>query len=156
MLTVEVTTVVETASGAVHEKQTVQLVADAVICSVPLGVLKQQTISFSPALSAAKQLAIANAGVGNAVKVIMEFATVFWPTSSEFVNLADKQLCSPFLPLDERTVAGKQQQRGLLTSFWNYFMISGKKILVGFALGDGAEMLDKVGVINASTLLIAH
>jgi hypothetical protein len=70
----------------------------------------------------------------------MEFNKVFWPTGSEFIMIADDALCSPFLPIEEVGV----QQRGLLTSFWNYHMITGAKILVGFALGDGANTLDKV------------
>lgn len=48
-------------------------VADWCICTVPLGVLKANAISFSPALPTAKTGAIRRMGVGLLNKVILEF-----------------------------------------------------------------------------------
>lgn len=55
------------------------------IVTVPLGVLKRGSISFSPPLPAAKQAAIAALGMGLLDKVALVFdgEEVFWDTSVE-------------------------------------------------------------------------
>jgi monoamine oxidase len=53
--------------------------ADAVIVTVPLGVLKSGHIIFDPPLSLEKQQAIARLGVGDLTKLIATFDTPFWP-----------------------------------------------------------------------------
>ena len=55
----------------------VEQAAYAVI-TVPLGVLKANRISFSPALSRAKRTAISRLGVGTLNKLYLGFATRFW------------------------------------------------------------------------------
>jgi hypothetical protein len=111
--------------------QLVQYVADAVIVTVPLGVLQHGSIAFSPPLSAPKLRAIQETGFGNVVKVIIEFPTVFWPTHVPFLWIADKAVANP-------------RDRGLLTYFLNGHKIAGKKVLVGYGLGDGADIIDQV------------
>lgn len=54
------------------------LVADAVVCTVPLGVLKAGRPSIQ-GLSVAKQNAIRRTGFGNVEKVVLEFEERFWP-----------------------------------------------------------------------------
>ncbi len=51
---------------------------DAVIITVPLGVLKQGGIFFDPPLPAAKQEAIAQMGMGTLDKLYLLFESVFW------------------------------------------------------------------------------
>lgn len=53
--------------------------ADAVISTLPLGVLKASSVHFSPALPQEKQEAIARLGMGNLTKVVLRFARPFWP-----------------------------------------------------------------------------
>ena len=122
------------------DSETVQIEADAVIVTVPLGVLKHGDIMFSPPLSPAKQQAIDTVGFGNVVKVIIEFSTVFWPTHTLFLALADEKLANP-------------QDRGLLTYFLNGHKMAKKKVLVGYGLGEGADRLDAVR--NISSLYFA-
>lgn len=110
-----------------------QYTADAVIVTVPLGVLKAGSITFTPPLSTAKQQAIAEVGFGNVVKVIIEFPQVFWPTHTPFLSLADAALANPL-------------ERGLLTYFLNGHFIAGKKVLVGYGLGEAAATVDEVTV----------
>ena len=52
---------------------------DAVIITLPLGVLQQGSVSFSPVLPAEKQAAIAQLGMGTLAKVVLRFDQVFWP-----------------------------------------------------------------------------
>jgi monoamine oxidase len=55
--------------------------ADAVIVTVPLGVLKSGGIVFDPPLPVAKQQAIARLGVGDLTKLMLSFEKPFWPKS---------------------------------------------------------------------------
>jgi polyamine oxidase len=137
-----VTVSVSVASGQQQEEQTdISLAADAVIMTVPLGVLKAGAITFTPPLSSSKQSAICRAGFGNVVKVVMEFSEVFWARDKEFILIADPSLCLPFEDL------ASPQQRGLFTLFWNFHMVSGSNILVSYGLGDAADAVDQVSVI---------
>lgn len=56
--------------------------ADDVIMSVPLGVLKANSITFTPALSAKKQTAIKNLWFGDLIKVGLLFDSVWWPDNT--------------------------------------------------------------------------
>lgn len=51
---------------------------DAVIVTVPLGVLKAETIVFSPRLPEAKRKAIASIGMGTLDKLYLRFDAPFW------------------------------------------------------------------------------
>ena len=52
--------------------------ADAVVCSLPLGVLKSRTVTFDPPLPARKQEAIERLGFGALNKVLLLFKEPFW------------------------------------------------------------------------------
>lgn len=52
--------------------------ADYVIVSVPLGVLKQNAITFAPELPAAKQTAIEKVGMNCVNKFLLTWDTAFW------------------------------------------------------------------------------
>jgi hypothetical protein len=52
--------------------------ADAVLVTLPLGVLKAGHVAFDPPLPAAKQTAIERLGVGQLEKVILRFPVNFW------------------------------------------------------------------------------
>jgi monoamine oxidase len=55
--------------------------ADYVVVSVPLGVLKNNAISFSPALPTNKINAISNTNIGNVNKFLLVWNTPFWDTN---------------------------------------------------------------------------
>ena len=68
------------------------LEADAVVCTLPLGVLKLSAnrpghVCFEPPLPDTKQQAIKRLGCGLLNKCVMSFETVFWQ-DSEFLGLA--------------------------------------------------------------------
>ena len=124
----------------------VEMGCDKVLLTVPLGVLKTHALSFLPPLSPQKQQAIAAAGMGRGVvKVTMEFDRVFWPSSSEFIDYIPGQ--GQRQGQGTPTASGESPPciPGLLTSFWNVFLLTGRKILVGYVLGDAAvEAFDQV------------
>ena len=71
--------IVTTASGATHE-------ASAVIVTLPLGVLKEGTVSFHPPLPAPKQRAIELLGMGVLNKTCLLFDEVFWDEDAEIIG----------------------------------------------------------------------
>ncbi|TDR31673.1 flavin monoamine oxidase family protein [Hydromonas duriensis] len=62
-----------------HNGQTITHQADAVLITLPLGVLKKQKIDFMPALPEDKQEAIESLGMGLLNKLFLRFDSVFWP-----------------------------------------------------------------------------
>jgi monoamine oxidase len=60
--------------------------ADYVIVSVPLGVLKNNGIAFTPSLPAAKQSAIQNTQMGNVNKFLFIWNTPFWDTNVQYIG----------------------------------------------------------------------
>jgi len=71
---------------------------DYVIVTVPLGVLKNKVIKFTPSLSHEKTEAIEMMGMGTENKVYMRFHEMFWPTRFRFIQCTDKRF--RFLNLD--------------------------------------------------------
>lgn len=69
-------------NGSVHV-QTAQgeLTAAAVLVTLPLGVLKSNTVAFNPPLPSAKTDAAARLGVGTLAKLAYMFDEVFWPAN---------------------------------------------------------------------------
>lgn len=63
-----------------------QYQADKVLVTVPLGVLKQQRIQFTPALPVAKQDAISQLAMGVFNKVYLRFDRVFWEPEPDFIS----------------------------------------------------------------------
>lgn len=61
--------------------------AEHVLVTVPLGVLKRNSITFNPVLPTAKRTAISRMGVGAFNKVILKFPTRFWPRGNWFINI---------------------------------------------------------------------
>lgn len=68
-----------------------------VVVTVPLGVLKRGRISFTPALSEDKVLAIDRLGMGTENKIYMRFSEMFWP-KARFAQCTDQRY--RFLNLD--------------------------------------------------------
>lgn len=81
--------------------------ANAVLCTIPVGCLKESTtkelkideeerlcvpsIKFDPPLPAKKQDAIDNIGIGSINKVIMIFEKRFWSENNFFGRINDKE-----------------------------------------------------------------
>lgn len=58
------------------------VIADAVIVTLPLGVLKQDDVVFAPPLPEAKRDAVRRLGMGVYDKLHLRFATAFWDETS--------------------------------------------------------------------------
>ncbi|KAF7816289.1 putative polyamine oxidase 4 [Senna tora] len=80
------------------------LVADAVIVTVPLGILKANLIEFEPKLPDWKVAAISDLGVGNENKIALRFDRVFWPNVELLGVVAPTSYaCGYFLNLHKAT-----------------------------------------------------
>ncbi|PKA66032.1 putative polyamine oxidase 2 [Apostasia shenzhenica] len=79
-------------------------VADAAIITVPLGVLKSNSIKFEPKLPEWKDEAIRDIAVGTENKIALHFDRVFWP-NVEFLGVVSSSTysCSYFLNLHKAT-----------------------------------------------------
>lgn len=117
-----------------HAQEEKAYEADAVICTLPVGVLQHNCPTFSPPLSLRKQDAIANVGMGNVVKVIVEFPEVFWPMHTQFFAIADDTLVGK---------GSNGNHRGVCTWFLNGRKLNKHcKVLVTYGLGSGADTVD--------------
>jgi len=85
---------------------------DAVIVTVPLGVLQREVVEFDPPLPAAKRDAIVRLNAGHISKVILKFDRVYWPPELTFL----------WTPLDTqlwwRPGQGQPNEEPLLTAFF--------------------------------------
>ncbi|ERE82281.1 lysine-specific histone demethylase 1A-like protein [Cricetulus griseus] len=123
-----------TASGceviAVNTRSTSQTFiykCDAVLCTLPLGVLKQQppAVQFVPPLPEWKTSAVQRMGFGNLNKVVLCFDRVFWDPS---VNLFGH-------------VGSTTASRGELFLFWNLYKAP---ILIALVAGEAAGIMENI------------
>lgn len=101
--------------------------ADAVVVTVPLGVLKRDKIEFQPPLSDRKKAAIKRLGFGNLNKVIMMFDHPFWDTSVDIFGHINES----------------QEMRGENFMFYSYADISGGAQLTALSSGKAAYEHEK-------------
>ncbi|KAF9596831.1 hypothetical protein IFM89_013879 [Coptis chinensis] len=109
--------------------------ADIVLCTVPLGVLKNRLIRFEPELPKRKLDAIERLGFGLLNKVAMVFPHVFWGEEID-----------TFGCLNNDTV-----RRGEFFLFYSYHTVSGGPVLVALVAGEAAlsfEQTDSVVLLH--------
>lgn len=95
---------------------------DMALCTVPLGVLKQNTIKFEPELPQRKLDAIRRLGFGLLNKVAMLFPRVFWGSEIDtFGHLAESS-----------------ERRGEFFLFYSYAAVSGGPLLLALVAGEAA------------------
>ncbi len=63
----------------------------AVVVAVPLGVLKQNKIEFTPALPAVKQSVIQRMHMGNVNKFLLKWDSTFWDNSVHYIGYTGQQ-----------------------------------------------------------------
>lgn len=63
-----------------------EFIADQVVVTLPLGVLKTQQVQFSPALPSDKREAIAKLGMGVLNKCYLRFTSTFWPDNVDWLE----------------------------------------------------------------------
>ncbi|KAG2692700.1 hypothetical protein I3760_08G064900 [Carya illinoinensis] len=114
---------------------------DAVLVTVPLGCLKEETIKFSPSLPQWKHFAIQRLGFGVLNKVVLEFPEVFWDDSVDYFG----------------ATAEDTNRRGQCFMFWNVRKTVGAPVLIALVVGkaaiDGQNMSSSDHVNHALMVL---
>jgi monoamine oxidase len=98
---------------------------DFVICSLPLGVLKAQTVKFSPALPAAYQKSIKTLGFGSVTKIALKFDLPFWDIETQYFGIMT-------------------EPKGRWNYWVNYRTFSDQNILLGLSVGAYAPVADRM------------
>ncbi len=106
--------------------------ADKVIITVPVSILKSNTISFSPALSADRINALERIGMDRGMKVILKFSERLWPDNSSYMY------ADGLVPLYWATGAGGRGEDVYLTAF---------------VCGENADVLSAQGEAMITTIL---
>ncbi|XP_031502678.1 lysine-specific histone demethylase 1 homolog 2-like [Nymphaea colorata] len=96
--------------------------ADMVICTVPLGVLKRRSITFSPELPKRKLDAIDRLGFGLLNKVAMIFPHVFWGEELDTFGCINDD----------------SSRRGEFYLFYCCHMVSGAPVIIALVAGEAA------------------
>lgn len=96
---------------------------DAVIVTLPLGVLKAAAIDFDPPLPEAKAGAIERLGMGLLDKVILRFDEVFWDADADLLGYDGPE-------------------RGHFAEWLNLARYTGEPILIGFNASSAADEIE--------------
>ncbi|KAF9582228.1 hypothetical protein BGW38_000485 [Lunasporangiospora selenospora] len=120
--------------------------SDMVLVTVPLGVLKSNSIQFSPALPDRKQTAIRRLGFGAMVKVILHFPICFWPETMHFINFLPSRgpkskLCRH---LNKRQMVALQTYMKDLVDYTSLMPFHGEPILIAYATNESADAFEKL------------
>jgi monoamine oxidase len=99
--------------------------ADYVIVSVPLGVLKNNSIAFVPALPTNKTNAISNTNIGNVNKFLLVWNTPFWDTNLQYIGYTT-------------------ETKGKFNYFLNIKKFTPSNGLMTFAFGDYATVTESM------------
>ncbi|MFN8491122.1 MAG: FAD-dependent oxidoreductase [Caldilineaceae bacterium] len=100
-----------------------EYLADQVIITLPLGVLKAGKVTFTPLLPQAKQNAIDQLGMGVLNKCYLRFAAAFWPTDVDWLEYV-------------------AAQRGEWTEWVSLMRTHGLPVLLGFNAADQGRAIE--------------
>ncbi|KAF9366373.1 hypothetical protein BGX34_003652 [Mortierella sp. NVP85] len=131
-----------------------------VLVTLPLGVLKSNSVTFSPALPERKQLAIKRLGFGTMVKAILYFPTCFWPKDKHFINflpipssIPNPKLCRH---LNGRQMKALTTYMNDLANYTSFMPIHGVPVLIGYMANDSAEAFEKLTEQEAMQVLVCQ
>ena len=111
--------------------------ADYVVVSVPLGVLKNNAISFSPELPTNKINAISNTNIGNVNKFLLVWNTPFWDTKLQYIG---------YTP----------ETKGKFNYFLNIKKFTPSNGLMTFAFGDYATVTESMADSQIISEIMLH
>eukprot|EP00698_Gefionella_okellyi_P018834 TRINITY_DN5693_c0_g1_i2.p1 TRINITY_DN5693_c0_g1~~TRINITY_DN5693_c0_g1_i2.p1 ORF type:complete len:851 (+),score=182.56 TRINITY_DN5693_c0_g1_i2:197-2554(+) len=120
---------------------------DAILCTLPLGVLKANVVQFNPPLPDWKTDVIQRLGFGVLNKVCVQFSSMFWDGSADVFGYVNSDAKS----------------RGKYYIFWNLKRVCGLDALLALVAGDSAEEIETMdsnevvkGVLNVLSQLYGN
>jgi monoamine oxidase len=99
--------------------------ADFAVCTVPLGVLKSDKITFDPPLPQDLRDAIDQMGFGSVTKIALKFSEPFWDTETQYFGIMT-------------------EPKGRWNYWLNYRTFSDENILLGLSVGEYAPVADRM------------
>ncbi|KAF2436517.1 hypothetical protein EJ08DRAFT_674409 [Tothia fuscella] len=111
--------------------------ADQVVLTASLGVLKSESITFSPPLPDWKTSCIERMGFGLLNKVVLVYEKPFWEENRDIFGLLNKPEHDG---LDQKAYASR---RGRFYLFWNRIKTSGRPMLVALMAGTAAYSVEE-------------
>lgn len=117
----------------VHCEDGDSFMADKVVFTGSLGVLKEESIAFDPPLPDWKLGAIERLGFGLLNKVILVFEKPFWDTERDMFGLLRDPMSRD--SMDQREYS---MNRGRFYLFWNCMKTTGLPVLIALMAGDSA------------------
>lgn len=117
--------------------QTDSFDCDYLVVTVPLGVLKSNTITFSPELPTDKTNAIHQTQMGNVNKFLLTWETPFWDTSLQYIG---------YTP----------ETKGKFNYFLNAAKFSPYPALITFAFGDYATTTENMSDEEVINEIMTH
>ncbi|KAI1499172.1 vacuolar protein sorting 33A-like protein [Biscogniauxia marginata] len=105
--------------------------ADYVVSTIPLGVLKHESVEFHPPLPSTKTEAIGRLGYGILNKIILVYDEVFWDSSKDIFGCLRTPLSRHSLKQSEYA-----SQRGRCFQWFNVSNTSGIPVLLALMAGD--------------------
>ncbi|KAI1315940.1 hypothetical protein EDD11_000190 [Mortierella claussenii] len=134
--------------------------ADVVLVTLPLGVLKSNSVTFSPPLPERKQMAIKRLGFGTMVKVVLHFPTCFWPKDKHFINflpipssIPNPKICRH---LNERQMKALTTYMNDLANYTSLMPIHNAPIMIAYMANDSAEVFEKLSEEEAMEVLVCQ
>jgi monoamine oxidase len=113
------------------------LEADFVIVTVPLGVLKNNSIAFSPNLPANKTQSIERMQMGNVNKFLLVWNNAFWDTNLQYIG---------YTP----------ETKGKFNYFLNVKKFAPANALMTFAFGDYADVTETMSDPQIISEIMSH
>ncbi len=104
---------------------TSDFLADKVLVTLPLGVLKGERVQFVPRLPVAKQSAISKLGMGVLNKCYLRFPKVFWPKDVDWLEYIS-------------------EKHGEWTEWLSLVRAAGQPVLLGFNAGDRGHAIESL------------
>ncbi|KAF9395834.1 hypothetical protein BGX21_009749 [Mortierella sp. AD011] len=134
--------------------------ADVVLVTLPLGVLKSNSVTFSPPLPERKRTAIRRLGFGTMVKAVLYFPTCFWPADKHFINflpipssIPNPKICRH---LNRRQMKALKTYMNDLANYTSLMPIHGAPILIAYMANDSAEVFEKLTEEEAMEVLFCQ
>ncbi|KAF9209222.1 hypothetical protein BGZ49_005676 [Haplosporangium sp. Z 27] len=134
--------------------------ADVVLVTLPLGVLKSNSVTFSPPLPERKRTAINRLGFGTMVKVVLYFPTCFWPVDKHFINflpipssIPNPNFCRH---LNRRQMKALRTYMNDLANYTSLMPIHGAPILIAYMANDSAQVFEMLTEEEAMEVLVCQ
>lgn len=123
--------------AVIHCEDGDSLMADRVVFTGSLGVLKHGSTTFEPSLPEWKSEAIERLGFGLLNKVILVFEKPFWDTERDMFGLLRE-------PADRDSMVQEDYSanRGRFYLFWNCLKTTGLPVLIALMAGDAAHQAE--------------